>query len=131
MKSYRSLQVWSKSHELTLAIYRAAASFPREELYGLTSQVRRCAASIPSNIAEGCGRGSDAELRQFLQQAMGSATELDYQLLLARDLELLAADAYSTLAAQVTEIQKMLAAFILRLRKPQSNGRATQAQTAN
>jgi four helix bundle protein len=131
MKSYRSLQVWSKSHELTLAIYRAAASFPREELYGLTSQVRRCAASIPSNIAEGCGRGSDAELRQFLQQAMGSATELDYQLLLARDLDLLAADAYSTLAAQVTEIQKMLAAFILRLRKPQSNGRATQAQTAN
>ncbi len=116
MKSYRSLTVWEKSHRLTLAIYGDTASFPRQEAYGLTGQMRRAASSVGANIAEGCGRGTDGELRQSLTYAMGSATELDYHLLLARDLGFLAEDAYSARMAAVTEVQKMLSAFILKLR---------------
>ena len=83
MKDYRSLQVWQKSHELTLSVYEVTQSFPNDEKYGLTSQLRRSASSIPSNIAEGCGRGSDADFARCCQIAMGSACEVNYQLLLS------------------------------------------------
>ena len=116
MKDFRKLLVWEKSHRLTLAVYQATATFPRSELYGLTSQIRRAAASIPANIAEGCGRSSDAELARFLQIAMGSASELEYHLLLAHDLDMLNAPDYGQLAGQVTEIKRMLASFINKLR---------------
>ena len=86
MKDFRDLKAWERAHPLTLAIYRATRAFPREELYGLTSQLRRGATSVSSNIAEGCGRGSDADFARCLQIAMGSASEVEYQLLLARDL---------------------------------------------
>lgn len=86
MKDFRKLKVWEKSHQLTLAIYENTSSFPQSELYGLTSQIRRSAYSIPTNIAEGSGRGSDAELARFLTIAMGSASELEYQLQLACEL---------------------------------------------
>jgi four helix bundle protein len=89
MKNFRELKVWGKSHQLTLAVYKATTTFPREEEYGLTSQLRRACASVPANIAEGCGRGSEADFARFLQIAMGSASELEYHLLLARDLNLL------------------------------------------
>jgi four helix bundle protein len=89
MKDFRQLKVWEKSHELALAIYHITAAFPREETYGLASQIRRAASSIPSNIAEGCGRNGDAELARFCIIARGSASELEYQLLLGRDLKLL------------------------------------------
>ena len=92
MKDFRKLEVWEKAHALTLSVYHAADPFPREELYGLTSQIRRAAVSIPTNIAEGCGRGSEAELARFLQIAMGSASEVEYELLLARDLGFLKLD---------------------------------------
>ena len=85
MKDSRKLKVWEKSHQLVLALYTITASFPREETYGLTSQIRRAASSIPSNIAEGCGRDGDAELSRFCIIARGSASELEYQILLARD----------------------------------------------
>ena len=125
MKSYRSLSVWDKAHRLTLAIYRDTGSFPRQEVYGLTSQMRRASSSIPANIAEGCGRGTDGELRQSLTYAMGSATELDYHLLLARDLGFLVEDIYAARLADVTEVQKMLSAFIVKLRaSPPRNGGA-------
>ena len=91
MKDFRNLKVWEKSHQLALAVYKATSTFPRHELYGLTSQIRRACASIPANIAEGCGRSGDAELARFLQIAMGSASELEYHLLLARDLGFLPA----------------------------------------
>lgn len=91
MKDFRNLKVWEKSHQLALAVYKATSTFPRHELYGLTSQIRRACASIPANIAEGCGRSGDAELARFLQIAMGSASELEYHLLLARDLGFLSA----------------------------------------
>ena len=116
MKDFRELKVWGKSHSLALTIYKATAGFPRDELYGLTSQIRRCATSIPANIAEGCGRGSDAELARFCQVAMGSASELEYHLLLARDLGLLSSGDWENLSGGVIEIKKMLATFIRRLR---------------
>jgi|SRR5579864_4154096 len=86
MKDFRDLKVWEKAHQLTLAIYRLTATFPREERFGLTSQVRRCSASIGANIAEGCGKRGNAEFQRFLQIASGSASELDYHLLLSHDL---------------------------------------------
>ena len=116
MKDFRRLLVWEKSHRLTLAVYQATATFPRSELYGLTSQIRRAAASIPANIAEGCGRSGDAELARFLQIAMGSASELEYHLLLAHDLDMLNDPNYGQLAGQVTEIKRMLVSFINKLR---------------
>ena len=87
MKDFRQLKVWQKSHELTLVLYKLTASFPREETYGLTAQVRRAASSISANLAEGCGRNGDAELARFCSIASCSAIELEYHLLLARDLK--------------------------------------------
>ena len=85
MRDFRELKVWEKSHQLALEVYSATTKFPKEELYGLTSQVRRSAVSIPANISEGCGRDSPAELLRFCRIAMGSASELEYELLLAHD----------------------------------------------
>jgi four helix bundle protein len=116
MKSFRDLQVWEKAHQLTLAVCVATAGFPRAELYGLTSQVRRASSSMPANIAEGCGRSGDNELRRFLEIAMGSASELEYHLLLAKDLKMLDESNYSQLNQQVCELKRMLTAFILKLR---------------
>ena len=89
MRDFRKIKAWEKAHELTLAIYAATLSFPKDELYGLTSQMRRSASSIPTNIAEGCGRDSEADFARFLQIAIGSTTELEYQILLSRDLKLI------------------------------------------
>ena len=116
MGDFKGLKVWQKAHRLTLAVYKATASFPREELYGLTSQIRRCSASIPANIAEGCGRNGEMELARFLQIAMGSATELEYHLLLAHDLEFLQDSDYTQLMGDVLEVQRMLASFIQMLK---------------
>lgn len=98
-----------------MAIYQVTASFPRDEIYGLTSQMRRAAASIPSNLAEGCGRNSDAELARFSSMAAGSASELEYHLLLARDLNLIQLNDYQLLAEQAIEIKRMLTVFIQKL----------------
>ncbi len=116
MRNFRELKVWRKSHSLTLAVYEATVAFPKQELYGLTGQVRRSAASVPANIAEGCGSNGDAELARFLQIASGSASELEYHLLLAHELKLLKTPEYETLAREVTEIKRMLTSFIQKLR---------------
>ncbi len=79
MQNFRSLRVWEKSHHLTLEIYSCSKAFPREEMYGLISQMRRASASIGTNIAEGCCRKSNTEMARFLQIAMGSASELEYK----------------------------------------------------
>ncbi len=86
MGDFRNLEVWRKAHGLTLAVYQATTSFPKEELYGLTSQIRRAAASIPANLCEGCGRNGNAEFARYCSIALGSANELEYHLLLAHDL---------------------------------------------
>jgi four helix bundle protein len=101
---------------VTLAVYKVTGTFPKDELYGLTSQIRRACASIPANIAEGCGRNSDAELARFLQIAMGSASELDYHLLLARDLGFLSGAVYEQLVSELQEVRRMLNVFIQKLR---------------
>ena len=116
MQDFRKLKVWEKGHALTLAVYRASTAFPKTETFGLTSQMRRSASSVPTNIAEGCGRGSDPDFSRFLQIAMGSASELDYQLLLARDLSYLAETAYLQLCQEVSEVKRMLAALIIKLK---------------
>ena len=116
MKDFRQLKVWEKSHQLALAIYKVTAKFPKEELYGLTSQIRRASMSIPTNIAEGCGRNTDAEFARFLQIAMGSASETEYQLLLSHDLEFLTKAQYDQLNINVTEIKRMLASLLKTLR---------------
>ncbi|MGE3842923.1 MAG: four helix bundle protein [Vicinamibacterales bacterium] len=108
MKDFRDLSVWQKSHVLVLGVYEITARFPREEGYGLTIQLRRSAASIAANLAEGCGRTGDAELARFCSIALGSASELDYHLLLARDLQLISASTYVQLSEQTTEVKRML-----------------------
>jgi four helix bundle protein len=115
VKDFRDLHVWQKAHHLTLDVYRLTASFPREELYGLTTQLRRSSSSVAANLAEGCGRNGDAELARFCSIAMGSASELEYHLLLARDLKLLNAADYTDLAQQTTEVKRMLTGFLQKL----------------
>jgi four helix bundle protein len=117
MKDFRSIKVWEKSHHLTLEIYRVTRSFPADEVYHLTSQLRRAAASIPTNIAEGAGSNSDAGFARYLQIAMGSASELEYLLLLSHDLAYLDPTSYPSLSEQAVEIKKMLTAFLSTLRK--------------
>ncbi|MCP4246416.1 MAG: four helix bundle protein [bacterium] len=117
MRDFRELKVWEKSHRLVLAVYRVTAGFPREELYGLTSQMRRSAASVPANIAEGCCRRGDVEFARFLQIAMASASELDYHCLLAHDLGFLTVEGHIRLAEMVTEVKRMLATLIGKLRR--------------
>jgi len=116
MKDFHDLKIWQRSHKLTLALYKATNPFPKSEMYGLTSQIRRCSASIPANIAEGCGRNGDLELARFFQIALGSASELEYHLLLASDLDLLAGSEYKNLSKEVVEVKRMLAGFITKRR---------------
>jgi four helix bundle protein len=111
MKDFRDLQVWHKAHLLTLAAYRATSNFPKQELYGMTSQIRRCAASIAANIAEGCGKRGNGEFQRFLNVSTGSASELEYHFLLARDLGFIDGESYVPLNEAVVEVKRMLAAL--------------------
>ena len=111
MRDFKDLAVWQKSHRLVLEVCRASSSFPGDERFGLTAQLRRSAASIPTNIAEGCGRDGERELARFLSIAAASASETEYHLLLALDLGYLQRSAYDPLHGLVTEVRKMLAAF--------------------
>lgn len=117
MKDFRNFTVWKKAHELTLKFYRITmAEFPKDERFGLTSQVRRCSASIGANIAEGCGRQGNGEFHRFLQIALGSANELEYHLLLARDLGYLS-DSHHEAIAELTETKKMLVSLTAKVAK--------------
>ena len=118
MKDFRKLQVWERAHGLALHLYKASAAFPKEEMYGLTAQIRRAGVSIASNIAEGCGRNSDADFARMLQIAMGSASETEYQLLLAHDLGFLEDDGYGDLQAELEEVKRMLSGLLKTLRSP-------------
>ena len=116
MKDFRQLQVWEKSHELVLDIYTITSRFPQNELFGLTSQIRRASSSIPTNIAEGCGRGSDADFCRFLQISMGSASETEYELQLAHDLGYLDDAVYESLNRKVIEVKRMLSSLIVKIK---------------
>jgi four helix bundle protein len=116
MRDFRKLQVWEKSHVLVLGIYRSTQSFPKDELYGLTSQMRRACVSIPANIAEGAGRESIPERVHFIQIANGSASELSYFLLLSRDLGYLPEEAFVKFSQDLDEIGRMLTGLMKTLR---------------
>jgi four helix bundle protein len=116
MRDFRELVVWQKSHALTLEVYRMTKRFPREEIHGLTSQIRRAASSVPANIVEGNARRTDVEMARFLHIALGSASELEYHLLLARDLESIAETNHSPLNQFTNEVKRMIITFIRKLK---------------
>ncbi|MDI7274802.1 MAG: four helix bundle protein [Anaerolineae bacterium] len=122
MGDYRKLRAWEAGHHLVLAVYKVSGAFPKEELYGLTSQMRRAAISIPANLAEGCGRNRDAELARFAGIALGSASELEYHLFLARELGYLPQPEYDSLMRRLADLKPMLAKLIESL-KPATNSR--------
>ena len=117
MKGFRTLKVWEKSHQFTLKTYSLSRNFPKDELFGLVSQIRRASSSIAINIAEGCGRGSDADFARFLQISMGSASETEYLIMLCADLEYIPNDSKETLLLEVQELKMMLASLIKTIRK--------------
>lgn len=121
LKNFRDLQVWQKAHRLTLAAYAVTSTFPREEIYALTNQIRRCAASIAANIAEGCGKRGNPEFQRFLNITSGYASELEYHFLLARDLSFLSDLDYTKLDNAVVEVKRMLASLV---RKVEADRRA-------
>lgn len=116
MKDFRKMLVWQRCHSLTLKVYRHTKIFPKEELFGITSQMRRAASSVPANISEGCGREGDPELKRFLNIALGSACEWDYFTLLAGDLGYLQPKDRAPLAAEILEIRRMPGGFIQKLK---------------
>ncbi len=123
MQDFRDLKVWQKGHQLTLKIYQATREFPSSELYGLTSQMRRASASIGANISEGCCRDTSADFARFLQMAMGSASEVENHVLLARDLKLLSLPAAQDLLSDSEEVKRMLASLIQKVRAGKNRAR--------
>jgi len=116
MKDFRDIQVWNKGHKLAIEIYKLTAGFPREEIFGLSSQIRRAAFSIPTNITEGCGRGSAKELKQFLKIVMGSASEVEYQILLSYELRYMDRKTYDNSSSDIQEIKKIISSYIVKIR---------------
>ena len=116
MRDFRQLRVWEEAHALVLAIYEVTKSFPKEELFALTNQMRRSSSSIPTNIAEGCGQETSKDYAHFLQIALGSAFELDYQILLAKDLRYIDEKNYLELNDKVDKVRRQLAILIKKVR---------------
>ncbi|MBN2194773.1 MAG: four helix bundle protein [Polyangiaceae bacterium] len=112
MRDSRELEVWHKAHQVALEVYRQSPAFPADERFGLTAHLRKSATSVPSNVAEGCGRDTEKELARSLSIAAGSASELEYQLHLAHDLEYLPRDAHAGFSEQVADVQRMLYRFM-------------------
>lgn len=117
MGRFENLEVWQRSHKLTLMVYRATQRFPVEERYGITSQIRRAASSIPANLAEGCGRGGDGHLAYFISVALGSSSELEYHLLLCRDLQYLEENGYNELVTATQQVGRMLSSLLKTVQK--------------
>lgn len=116
MQNYKDLLVWTKAHQLTLEIYKTVATYPKEETYNLVSQLKRASSSIATNIAEGTGRFSQKDLAHFLQMALGSCHEVEYLLLLSRDLNFINKELYPTLEKEINEIKAMLISLIKKVR---------------
>ena len=120
MRDFHKLMIWQRSHSLTLEIYKISKTFPKSEIFGLTSQIRRAVSSIPTNIAEGCGRNSNKEFAHFLQIAIGSATEVEYQLLLAHDINYINDDDYQILTDETVAVRKMIIKYQSELKSSSS-----------
>ena len=129
MQDFRNLKVWQKAQEVFVEIYKLTSRFPKDELYGLTSQARRAAVSIVANIAEGCGRGSDADLARFLQMAIGSSFELDALIVIAKDLKFITDVEYDSSAMNLSELKRMLNAFLQTVRRASSAGQQLTAKS--
>lgn len=112
MQDFRNLKVWQKAHQLVLAIYAMTRALPREETYGMVAQMRRTAMSIPMKIADACGQSGDEEFRRSLWVANAAARELEYQLLLSRDLGYINDEAYNQHQPMIVEVQKMLSGLL-------------------
>jgi four helix bundle protein len=121
MRDFKTLTVWQRSHQLALLVYHVTRKFPREELYGLTSQLRRAAVSIPANLAEGFAKQGNRERGRYVAIAIGSAAEVEYYFLLAHDLELLNADQFHDLHARIEEIQRMLRALLSKMQADEAH----------
>ena len=118
MQNFKELKVWEKAHQITLSIYKVSANFPKEETYSLTNQLRRAASSIPANIAEGCGKNTQADLANFLNISLGSANETEYFLILSKDLDYLTEEQFTILSKSINEVKAMLISLIGRVRAP-------------
>jgi four helix bundle protein len=118
LRNYKDLRVWEEAHRLTLSVYKTTQVFPKEERFGLTSQIRRASASIAANLAEGCGRRSDGEMARYVQIAMGSGAELSYHLLLARDLGFMTTEEHVELNQNLERVMRMLSALSSKVRNP-------------
>ncbi len=116
MQNYKELKVWEKTHQFTLKVYEVTKEFPREEIYGVTSQMRRAASSMPANIAEGCGKFTQLDLAKFLNIALGSANESEYFVLLSKDLSYMSIDNFNILNKLINEIKAMLISLINKVR---------------
>ncbi len=127
MQDFRNIEVWQVSHSLTLDVYDVTSSYPAHELYGLSSQLRPACSSIPTNIAEGCARGSDADFARFLYHAMASASEVEYLVLLSHDLGYISPEVFERLTSEAQRSKRMLASFLRRLngsrRQPTADSR--------
>jgi four helix bundle protein len=117
MVNYKNYQVWQRSHKLVLTVYSNTKEFPKTEQFGLISQINRAVLSIPTNIAEGCGRETQKELIRFLYISSGSAHELDYLILVSAELGFISKEDAQSLLSEIDEIKKMLAALIKTIKK--------------
>ena len=121
MRDYKKYDIWKLSHLLTLEVYRITESFPKEEIFGLTSQIRRASSSIGINIVEGCGRGSDEDFKRFLRNASGSAFEVEYILLLSKDLNYISEDKFLELTPKAEELKMKISKLILKIEEDINN----------
>jgi len=116
MMNYKDLKVWSKAHQSALSIYQLTNNFPKEEQYNLTSQIRRAALSIPTNIAEGSGKFTNSDFAKFLQIALGSTHEVEYLLLFSNELKFIDQKDYETISSEIGEVKAMLITLIKKIR---------------
>jgi four helix bundle protein len=130
MQDFHNLVVWQKAHAWVLHVYKLTKQFPDDERFGLTSQLRRAAASIPANLAEACGRGGKLEFSRFVQIAMGSAAEAEYHVLLAKDLGYLKPEDYDAVGGAIVEVKRMLASLLKSARR-QNTDQARSRTTEN
>jgi four helix bundle protein len=115
MRDFTKLDIWKRSHQLTLNVYTITKTFPKDELFGLSSQMRKSSSSMPTNIAEGCGRNSSPQLTQFINIAAGSSSELQYQLILSKDLNYISEITFKELHDETIAIRKMMFSYVEKL----------------
>jgi four helix bundle protein len=118
MQNYQDLKVWQKSHQFVLSVYQLTNDFPKNEIFGLTSQMRRATVSISANLAEGCGKNSTLDIANYFQISLGSLHETEYYLLLSKDLHYISIEIFEKRNSEIREIKAMLISLIKKVRNP-------------